>query len=87
MEPASKAERARAEFRAGNLQPTRVARKATIDSRRKLLADFVFWLWETQGIQLTVLLTEKPPDPEELCRLLVANVPGRKGLWKVCRDN
>ena len=29
-------------------------------------------LWETQSIQLTILLTAKPPGAEELCRLLVA---------------
>eukprot|EP00435_Cladocopium_sp_Y103_P016644 s3901_g4.t1 len=46
MEPHSQAERARAAKRAGtNLIPTRVARKDTIERRRKLLEDFR-WLVE-----------------------------------------
>ena len=73
MEPISAAERLRAAQRSGGgLIATRVARKATIDNRRKLLDDFRVWLWENHGIQLSYLLTAKPPDAEEICRCLVA---------------
>ena len=73
MEPRSAVERARAANRAGtDLAPTRVVRKATIDSRKRLLEDFRCWLWETEGVSLTTLLTLKPPDAEEICRWLVA---------------
>ena len=67
MEPVSTVERERAAHRGGNLAATRVARKATIDAREKLLNDFRSW----HGMQLSILLTSKPPDPEEICRWLV----------------
>jgi len=72
MEPVSTAERERAaQRRGGSLVATRVARKATIDAREKLLNDFRSWLWLEHGVQLSILLTSKPPDPEEICKWLV----------------
>ena len=72
MEPLSAAERERAaQRRGGSLVATRVARKATIDAREKLLNDFRSWLWLEHGVQLSILLTSKPPDPEEICKWLV----------------
>lgn len=73
MEPATGVEKARAAQRAGGLLiPTRVTRKETLESRKKLLDDFRSWLWECHQVQLSVLLTAKPPDPELVCYWLVA---------------
>ena len=64
--PQTTAELGRAEKRStAHLQATRVVRKQTLDSREKLLNELGSWLWET-------LLQKKPPDPEEICALLVA---------------
>ena len=71
--PQTSAELGRAEKRAAaHLQATRVVRKQTLDSREKLLNEFGSWLWEERSIRLATLLQKKPPDPEELCALLVA---------------
>lgn len=72
MAPETPADFARAETRAGNrLLASRVARQSTLDFRSRLLQDFRAWLYSTHGKMLTVLLTEKPADPEEISRLLV----------------
>ena len=73
MEPATCVDKTRAERRAGNLLvPTRVARKATLENRHKLLDDFRSWLWECHHVQLSVLLTAKLPDAELSCSWWVA---------------
>jgi hypothetical protein len=72
MEPKTTLERERAGRRGAiNFIATRVARSDTLQKRNVLLADFRVWLHETHGIILSVLLTAKPPDPEEICRLIV----------------
>eukprot|EP00435_Cladocopium_sp_Y103_P053973 s1965_g17.t1 len=72
MEPSTALERERAARRSSvNLVATRVVRTDTLKKRSVLLADFRAWLHEAHGIMLAVLLTAKPPDPEEICRLLV----------------
>ena len=71
--PQTTAELGRAERRStAHLQATRVVRKQTLDSREKLLNEFGSWLWEERRIRLATLLQKKPPDPEEICALLVA---------------
>ena len=73
MEPLTSAERERAVRRAAtDLVPSRVVRPQTRASRQKLLGAFRTWLYEEHGVQMTVLLSAKPADPEEICRLLVA---------------
>ena len=73
MVPASRLEEERAFRRADiDLLPTRVARKQTLDYRQKLLTDFGVWLHETHGVQLSVLLSAKPPDAEEVAKFLVS---------------
>ena len=72
MEPSSKLETERAQRRAGiDLVATRVVRKDTHQRRGLLLADFRSWLHSHHGIMLSVLLTAKPPDAEEICKYLV----------------
>ena len=71
MVPASRAEAERAATRVGTcLRPTRVARKETLIQRQKLFDDFGNWLFAVHGIILVDVLSAKPPDPEEVCRLL-----------------
>ena len=73
MEPGSTAERLRAEARSATfLIPTRTVRQETRDGREKLLKSFGEWLWRTQQVSLSNLLAQKPADPEEICRWLVA---------------
>ena len=73
MEPLTSAERERALRRASTeLVPSRVVRPQTRASRQKLLGAFRTWLYEEHDIQMMVLLSAKPADPEEICRLLVA---------------
>jgi len=72
MEASSAADLRRSAFRsAGGLQPTRVARKETLEARTRLLDGFGKWLYETHGVLLSVLLTAKPADPEEITYWLV----------------
>ena len=72
MEAATAADLKRAAFRsAAGIQPSRVTRKETLQSRSRLLDDFGSWLYETQGVLLSVLLTAKPADPEEISHWLV----------------
>jgi len=72
MEPSSAADIRRAGYRdPQGILPTRVARKATLDARTKLLNEFGTWLFESQGVLLTPLLTAKPADPEEICKHLI----------------
>jgi len=52
--------------------PTRVARQKTLESRNVLLDDFRVGLYTQHGIMLQQLLTEKPPDAEEVSKWLVA---------------
>ena len=71
--PQTTAELGRAEKRStAHLQASRVVRKQTLDSREKLLNEFGSWLWEERRTRLATLLQKKPPDPEEICALLVA---------------
>ena len=73
MEPQTSAERERAIRRAAtDLVPSRAVRPQTRASRQKLLGAFRTWLYEEQGVQMSVLFSAKPADPEEICRLLVA---------------
>eukprot|EP00438_Fugacium_kawagutii_P018640 Skav235460 [mRNA] locus=scaffold1451:27264:29552:+ [translate_table: standard] len=72
MFAATPADAKRAADRAGILlKPSRVVRQSTLDFRRKLLEDFKIWLQGSHGIALEKLLTDKPPDGEEVSRLLV----------------
>ena len=72
MEPSSAADLRRAEYRdPRGIIPTRVARETTLIAREKLLADFGSWLFPTEGVLLTPLLTAKPCDPEEICKWLI----------------
>eukprot|EP00435_Cladocopium_sp_Y103_P048907 s133_g14.t1 len=72
MVPNSALERDRAQRRGGSgLVATRVMRPDTLQKRGVLLNDFRIWLHERHGVFLSVLLTAKPPDPEEICRFLV----------------
>ncbi len=71
MEPATGAERARAIARTAiNLEATRTVRTETRVGRERLLEAFRFWLYEEEGVLLSVLLTEKPADPERVSHLL-----------------
>lgn len=71
MEPLTGAERARAIARtAVNLQASRTVRTETRANREKLLEFFKIWLYEQHGLLLSVLLTEKPADPEKVAHLL-----------------
>ena len=70
--PTSAAEQARACGRAESvLAATRAVRKETVSGREKLLDDFRRWLWAEHRVELRSLLTQKPPDAEEVCRFLV----------------
>jgi hypothetical protein len=72
MEPTSAADLRRAEYRdPRGIIPTRVVRETTLIAREKLLTDFGSWLFQTEGVLLTPLLTAKPPDPEEVCKWLI----------------
>jgi len=72
MEASSAADLRRSACRsAGGLQPTRVARKETLEARTRLLDGFGKWLYDTHGVLLSVLLTAKPADPEEITYWLV----------------
>ena len=71
MEPSSAIERERAFARtAVNLEATRTVRTETRAGREKLLEAFRIWLYEEEGQLLSVLLTEKPADPEKVSHLL-----------------
>ena len=73
MEPQTTAERDRALHRAQTvLIPTRTVRPETRAGRDKLLQKFSFWLSQEHGVSLDILLAQKPADPEEICRWLVA---------------
>ena len=72
LQPCSHVEQQRAATRSlTDLVASRVVRPETRASRDALLQEFQVWLYEDQGISLSVLLTAKPPDAEEICRLLV----------------
>ena len=73
MEPTTGAERARAFARAAvNLEATRTIRAETRAGREKLLEAFRIWLYEEEALLLSVLLTEKPADPEKISHLLAS---------------
>ena len=73
MEPLTAAERDRATQRAHlTLIPTRTVRPETRAGRDKLLQKFSTWLINEKGVCLELLLSQKPADPEEICRWLVA---------------
>ena len=72
LQPCSYAEQQRASTRSlTDLVASRVVRPETRVNRENLLRDFQVWLYEDQGISLSSLLTAKPPDAEEICRVLV----------------
>jgi len=72
MEPLNTAEIGRAVMRHGtNLIASRTVRPETRAGREKLLAKFGTWLWTHHRVQLSVLLSTKPADPEEICKWLV----------------
>ena len=72
MEPASAAERQRADVRNHNFLPAdRVVRKETRARRLQLLGRFRAWLWAERKVSLRGLLAQKPPDPERITGLLV----------------
>lgn len=80
MEPLNGAERARAIARtAVNLQATRTVRTETRANREKLLELFKVWLYEQHGLLLSVLLTEKPADPQKVAHLLA--LYGKDLFW------
>lgn len=73
MAPQTALERGRAERRSGNnLIATRVARHDTLERREKLLTDFRVWLHDQHKVHLSLLLTAKPPDAEEICKWLIS---------------
>ena len=73
MVPQTALEKGRAERRAGNnLIATRVARPDTLERREKLLTDFRVWLHDQHKVHLSILLTAKPPDAEEICKWLIS---------------
>ena len=72
MEPTSTAERQRALARSSTvLIPTRTVRQETRLGREKLLKVFGRWLASNHNVNLDLLLSEKPADPEEICKWLV----------------
>ncbi len=72
MEPVTAWERQRALARIGvELVPTRVARKETLKSREKLLGAFACWFYQEHAVSVSILLSKRPPDAEELCKWLV----------------
>ena len=72
MEPLSRVELQRAEKRSGvELVATRVARKETLKNREGLLAFFRTWLLKEHGVYLSVVLSRRPPDAEEVNHWLV----------------
>ena len=72
MEPSSCLEQQRAEQRTGvELVATRVARKETLKNREGLLAHFRAWLLKEHGVSLSIVLSRKPPDAEEVNHWLV----------------
>lgn len=72
MEPMSAAERKRAEMRSStSLVASRTVKAETRQGRQKLLEKFSLWLSEFHGIKLFELLSQKPADPEEICKWLV----------------
>ena len=72
MEPTSAAERERASFRAATtLVASRTVRPETRQGRQKLLEKFSVWLSRFHGVALFELLSQKPADPEEICKWLV----------------
>ncbi len=72
MEPNSAAERQRPPARSSTvLIPTRTVRQETRLGREKLLRTFGQWLAANHNVVLENLLSEKPADPEEICKCLV----------------
>ena len=73
IEPASAAERLRADRRASvELLPARIVRTATRSNREKLLQKFSdLAIWEKREVSLSLLLSSEPADPEEICKWLV----------------
>lgn len=72
MEPMSAAERERATLRAATtLVASRTVRPETRQGRQKLLERFSVWLSRFHGVALFELLSQKPADPEEICKWLV----------------
>eukprot|EP00434_Breviolum_minutum_P010153 symbB.v1.2.008961.t1/scaffold508.1/size221222/10 len=70
--PTTSADHVRAVGRAESvLIATRAVRKETVSGREKLLEDFRLWLLQEHHTELSTLLTQKPPDAEEVCRFLV----------------
>ena len=69
MVPNSAVERERASRCAETmLGPSKLVRPQTRATCQKLLAGFQNWLYTEHGVQLSVLLSAKPPDPEEICK-------------------
>ena len=67
LQPCSHVEQQRAATRSlTDLVASRVVRPETRASRDALLQEFQTWLYDDQGISLSVLLTAKPPDAEEI---------------------
>lgn len=72
MEPVSAAERLRASSRAATtLVASRTVKPETRQGRQKLLEKFSLWLMDFHGVSLFELLSQKPADPEEICKWLV----------------
>ena len=57
---------------AAAMEATRTVRTETRAAREKLLEAFRIWLYEEEGLLLSVLLTEKPADPEKISHLLAS---------------